>query len=78
MCRRPGAFDGIKIELLQVEAGADAVWDKCRAEAGGHGVLSSPSGAVCGDENAGMQGGEVVEHPWDEGLEHGSVEMKSA
>lgn len=65
-------------ELLQVEAGANTVGDKCRAEVGGHGVLSPPSGAVCGDEHTGMQGGEVVEHAGDQGLEHRSVEMKSA
>lgn len=65
-CRRLGASDGLKIELLQVEGGADAVGDECRAEAGGHGVLSPPSGAVCRDEHGGVQGGEVVEHAWDE------------
>jgi hypothetical protein len=68
----------MKIELSQVEGGADTIWDEGRAEAGGHGVLSPPSGAVGGNEDAGVQGGEVVEHAGDEGLEQGSVEVESA
>jgi hypothetical protein len=64
----------MKIGLSQVEGGADGIRDECWAEAGGHGVLIPPSGAVGGDEDTGVQGGEVVEHARDEGLEEGSVE----
>ena len=52
----------LKTDLLQVEAGADAVGDESRAEAGGQGVVSPPSGAVGGDEDAGVHSSEVVEH----------------
>ena len=68
----------MKIKLSQVEGGADAIRDECWAKAGGHGVLSPPSGAVRGDEDAGVQGGEVVEHAGDEGLEKEPAEMESA
>lgn len=67
-----------RTELSQVEAGANAVRDECWAEPGVHRVLSPPSSAVCGDQDSGVQDGEVVEYAWNEGLEEGSVEMESA
>jgi hypothetical protein len=50
-------IDRHKWKVVPTEIGDDG-----RAEAGGHGVLSPPSGAVGGDQDAGVQGGEVVEH----------------
>jgi hypothetical protein len=68
MWRPLGVVEGMKIELSEVEGGADAIRDECWAEAGRHGVLSPPSGAVGGDEDAGVQGGEVVKHAGDDWL----------
>ncbi len=41
-------------------------------------MLGPPAGAVCGDEHLGVEQGEVVEHPRDEGFEDRPVEVEPA
>src|SRR6202012_1128779 len=63
---------------LKLEAGADGVRHERLAEPGAHGVLGPPSGAVGGYDEVGGQGGQVVENPRDERLEHRPVEVEAA
>src|SRR6266481_6030088 len=60
------------------EPGTDAVGHEGFAEPGGHGVLGPPAGAVRGNEDRGIEQGEVIEDPRDEGLEDRPVEVEPA
>jgi integrase/recombinase XerD len=44
----------------------------------GHGTLNPPSETVCGDDDAGMQSGKIVDYTGDERLKQGPVEMEAA
>ena len=74
----------LRTELLsrcaasELEASPDSVGDERLAEAGAHGVLGPPSGAVGRDDHRGSQGAQVVEDPGDERLEDRPVEMEAA
>src|SRR6266851_9467277 len=60
------------------EPGADAVGHEGFAESGRHGVLGPPAGTVRGNEHLGIEQGEVIEHPRDEGFEQRPVEVEPA
>ena len=61
----------------QFEAGAHRVRDERLAEAGAHGVLSPPSGAVSRDDHGRCQRVQIIEDLGDEWFEERSVEVKS-
>ena len=61
----------------QFEARANGVWDERFAEAGAHGVLGPPTGAVSGDDYGRRERFEIIEDSGDEWFEDRSVEVKA-
>src|SRR5258708_7235106 len=66
---RPGAA----ARSLEVEARANAVGDVRLAETRRDRVAGAPSGAVSRDDDAGVELGQVIEHPRDQRLDHRPV-----